>query len=103
MFNVDAAVRIDNVQFACGGLSCGFIDRVPVFIDSLIRYGHVVFVVMIPNKNPLPLKTLTMPKMINTMFSGRLLIRVKKGMTMSFKLPLVPGLSATDPFTLAKQ
>ena len=35
MFNVDAAVRIDNVQFACGGLSCGFIDRVPVFIDSV--------------------------------------------------------------------
>ena len=24
MFNVDAAVRIDNVQFACGGLACGY-------------------------------------------------------------------------------
>ena len=35
MVNVDAAVRIDNVQFACGGLACGIIDEVPVFIDSI--------------------------------------------------------------------
>jgi beta-glucanase (GH16 family) len=35
MVNVDSAVRIDNVQFACGGLACGLIDEVPVFIDSV--------------------------------------------------------------------
>ena len=35
MFNVDAVVRIDNVQLGCGGLACGIIDEVPVFIDSI--------------------------------------------------------------------
>ncbi|MDA8694449.1 thrombospondin type 3 repeat-containing protein, partial [Pseudomonadales bacterium] len=35
MLNVPADIRIDNVQFACGGLSCGYIDRVPVFIDAI--------------------------------------------------------------------
>ena len=35
MVNAEAVVRIDNVQFACGGIACGIIDEVPVFIDSI--------------------------------------------------------------------
>jgi len=35
MLNVEASVLIDNVQLACGGLACGIIDEVPVFIDSI--------------------------------------------------------------------
>ena len=35
MLNVPGDIRIDNVQFACGGLACGYIDEVPVFIDAI--------------------------------------------------------------------
>ena len=35
MLNVEASVLIDNIQLACGGLACGIIDEVPVFIDSI--------------------------------------------------------------------
>lgn len=31
----NAVVRIDNLQFACGGQVCGIVDEVPVYIDSV--------------------------------------------------------------------
>jgi len=34
-FNSESRIRIDNLQFGCGGLACGFVDEVPVFIDQV--------------------------------------------------------------------
>ncbi|MFB1034821.1 MAG: hypothetical protein QMC38_05695, partial [Sinobacterium sp.] len=31
----ESRIRIDNLQFGCGGLACGFVDEVPVFIDQV--------------------------------------------------------------------
>ncbi len=31
----DAHVRLDNIQFACGGQVCGIVDEIPVYIDGV--------------------------------------------------------------------